>query len=85
MVGDRIQIKTFANQFEYERRLRKEREYKERKTSIMLSVDGSHYCRLRACQIPKIQAPDSYSEHGFSLFLKDADIYYPVTRNYNGD
>jgi hypothetical protein len=33
----------------------------------MPSVDGSHYCKLRACQSPKIQALDSYSVHNSSL------------------
>ena len=33
--------------------MRKEREYKERKTLIMPSVDGSHYCKLRVFQSPK--------------------------------
>jgi hypothetical protein len=84
MVGDRIQIKTFANQFKYEHNLRKEREYKEIKTLIMPSVDVSQYCRLRACQSSKIQAPDSYSVHGSSL-SQGCGYYHPVTKNYKGD
>lgn len=84
MVGDRIQIETFANQFEYEHNLRKEREYKERKTLIMPSVDGSYYCKLRACQSPTIQAPDSYSVHGSPL-SQGRGYYHPVTRNYKED